>query len=40
MYFSHKNTILKAYDGNFKDIFRAIFDAEFKAEFEEARPGL
>ncbi|RKK06110.1 NADP-dependent isocitrate dehydrogenase [Pseudoroseomonas wenyumeiae] len=35
VYFSHKNTILKAYDGNFKDIFRAIFDAEFKAEFEK-----
>ena len=35
VYFSHKNTILKAYDGNFKDIFRAIYDAEFKAEFEK-----
>jgi isocitrate dehydrogenase len=35
VYFSHKNTILKAYDGNFKDIFRSIFDAEFKAEFDK-----
>jgi isocitrate dehydrogenase len=35
VYFSHKNTILKAYDGNFKDIFRAIFDAEFKAEYDK-----
>ncbi|MBX9697979.1 MAG: NADP-dependent isocitrate dehydrogenase [Acetobacteraceae bacterium] len=35
VYFSHKNTILKAYDGNFKDIFRAIYDAEFKAEYEK-----
>jgi isocitrate dehydrogenase len=35
VYFSHKNTILKAYDGNFKDIFRAIYDAEFKPEFEK-----
>jgi isocitrate dehydrogenase len=30
VYFSSKNTILKAYDGRFKDIFQAIFDAEFK----------
>ena len=36
VYFSHKNTILKAYDGNFKDIFRAIYDAEFKSRFEAA----
>ncbi|MBC7432043.1 MAG: NADP-dependent isocitrate dehydrogenase [Rubritepida sp.] len=36
VYFSHKNTILKAYDGNFKDIFRAIYDAEFKTRFEAA----
>ena len=35
VYFSHKNTILKAYDGSFKDIFRAIYDAEFKAEYEK-----
>jgi isocitrate dehydrogenase len=35
VYLSTKNTILKAYDGRFKDIFQAIFDAEFKAEFEK-----
>jgi isocitrate dehydrogenase len=35
VYFSHKNTILKAYDGNFKDIFRRIYDEEFKAEYEK-----
>jgi isocitrate dehydrogenase len=33
---STKNTILKAYDGRFKDIFAEVFDAEFKAEFEAA----
>ena len=33
VYLSTKNTILKAYDGAFKDIFQAIFDAEFAAEF-------
>ena len=38
VYLSTKNTILKAYDGSFKDIFQAVFDAEFKAEFE--RRGL
>jgi len=36
VYMSTKNTILKAYDGEFKDIFEAIFDAEFKAEFDAA----
>src|ERR1700735_3213598 len=36
LYLSTKNTILKAYDGRFKDIFAEIFDAEFKAEFEAA----
>jgi isocitrate dehydrogenase len=36
VYMSTKNTILKAYDGRFKDIFAEIFDAEFKAEFEAA----
>jgi isocitrate dehydrogenase len=36
VYFSHKNTILKAYDGQFKDIFQAVFDAEFKARFAAA----
>ncbi len=34
VYLSTKNTILKAYDGTFKDIFQAVFDAEFKAEFD------
>ena len=34
VYFSHKNTILKAYDGNFKDIFKSIFDAEFADKFK------
>ena len=33
VYLSTKNTILKAYDGRFKDIFQEIFDAEFKSEF-------
>ena len=33
VYLSTKNTILKAYDGRFRDIFQEIFDAEFKAEF-------
>ena len=33
VYLSTKNTILKAYDGQFKDIFQAIFDAEFKDKF-------
>jgi isocitrate dehydrogenase len=36
LYLSTKNTILKAYDGRFKDIFAEIFESEFKAEFEEA----
>ena len=31
---STKNTILKTYDGRFKDLFQEIFDAEFKADFE------
>jgi len=34
VYLSTKNTILKAYDGRFKDIFQEIFDAEFKAEYD------
>ena len=37
VYLSTKNTILKAYDGSFKDIFQAIFDAEFKAEFDKRK---
>ncbi len=36
LYLSTKNTILKAYDGRFKDVFQEIFDAEFKAKFDEA----
>ena len=36
VYLSTKNTILKAYDGRFKDIFQAIYDAEFKADYEKA----
>ncbi|TWP32907.1 NADP-dependent isocitrate dehydrogenase [Leekyejoonella antrihumi] len=35
VYLSTKNTILKAYDGQFKDIFQRIFDAEFKAAYDE-----
>ncbi len=34
VYLSTKNTILKAYDGTFKDIFQDVFDREFKAEFD------
>jgi isocitrate dehydrogenase len=34
VYLSTKNTILKAYDGAFKDIFQQVFDAEFKADFD------
>ncbi len=37
VYLSTKNTILKAYDGRFKDIFQAIFDAEFKAEYDKRK---
>ena len=36
VYLSTKNTILKTYDGRFKDLFQEIFDAEFKAKFEAA----
>ncbi len=36
VYLSTKNTILKAYDGRFKDIFQTIFDAEFKTDFDKA----
>src|SRR5207342_2143049 len=36
LYLSTKNTILKAYDGRFKDIFAETFESEFKAEFEAA----
>ena len=34
VYLSTKNTILKAYDGRFKDIFQKVFDEEFAAEFK------
>lgn len=34
LYLSTKNTILKAYDGRFKDIFQIIYDSEFKERFE------
>ncbi|MGL4296595.1 MAG: NADP-dependent isocitrate dehydrogenase [Aestuariivirga sp.] len=37
VYLSTKNTILKAYDGRFKDIFQEIYDTEFKAQFEKAK---
>jgi len=36
VYLSTKNTILKAYDGRFKDLFQEIFDAEFKEKFDAA----
>ncbi|MEY4966605.1 MAG: hypothetical protein RL274_2188 [Pseudomonadota bacterium] len=34
VYLSTKNTILKAYDGRFKDLFQEIYEAEFKSKFE------
>ncbi|HYU59254.1 MAG TPA: NADP-dependent isocitrate dehydrogenase [Solirubrobacterales bacterium] len=34
VYMSTKNTILKTYDGRFKDLFQEIFDSEFKSDFE------
>ncbi|MBN9051752.1 MAG: NADP-dependent isocitrate dehydrogenase [Rhizobiales bacterium] len=37
VYLSTKNTILKAYDGRFMDIFREVFDKEFKAEFDKRK---
>ena len=36
LYLSTKNTILKKYDGRFKDIFEEIYQQEFKAKFDEA----
>lgn len=36
LYMSTKNTILKAYDGRFKDIFQEVYEAEFKTKFAEA----
>lgn len=37
VYLSTKNTILKAYDGKFMDIFQKVYDEEFKAEFEKKK---
>jgi isocitrate dehydrogenase len=37
VYLSTKNTILKTYDGRFKDIFQQVFDSEFKSEFEKRK---
>ncbi|MES2906488.1 MAG: NADP-dependent isocitrate dehydrogenase [Pseudomonadota bacterium] len=37
VYLSTKNTILKAYDGRFKDLFQDVFDAEFKDKFAAAK---
>merc|ERR1719327_1163167 len=37
MYMSTKNTILKKYDGRFKDIFEEIYQAEYKSKFEELK---
>jgi len=37
VYLSTKNTILKAYDGRFKDIFQQVFDQEYKEKFTQAR---
>jgi isocitrate dehydrogenase len=34
VYMSTKNTILKTYDGRFKDLFQEVFDADFKSDFE------
>ncbi|MEU0392878.1 NADP-dependent isocitrate dehydrogenase [Streptomyces sp. NPDC006208] len=36
VYLSTKNTILKKYDGRFKELFQEVYDAEFKAEFDRA----
>ncbi|MCS6837565.1 MAG: NADP-dependent isocitrate dehydrogenase, partial [Bdellovibrionaceae bacterium] len=37
LYFSTKNTILKEYDGLFKDIFQSIYEKEYKSEFEKKK---
>jgi isocitrate dehydrogenase len=39
VYLSTKNTILKTYDGRFKDIFQEVFDKEFAARFKEKKIG-
>ncbi len=36
VYLSTKNTIMKKYDGRFKDLFQEVFDTEFKADFDKA----
>ncbi|MEO1045344.1 MAG: NADP-dependent isocitrate dehydrogenase [Pseudomonadota bacterium] len=36
VYLSTKNTIMKAYDGRFKDLFEEVFESEFKAQFDKA----
>jgi isocitrate dehydrogenase len=36
VYMSTKNTIMKKYDGRFKDLFQEVFEAEFKADFDAA----
>jgi isocitrate dehydrogenase len=36
VYLSTKNTILKAYDGRFKDLFQEVYEQEFKADFDAA----
>ena len=36
LYLSTKNTIIKAYDGRFKDLFQQVFEKEFAAQFKEA----
>ncbi|WP_439532906.1 NADP-dependent isocitrate dehydrogenase [Polymorphobacter sp.] len=36
VYLSTKNTILKAYDGRFKDLFQEVYDADFKAQYRKA----
>jgi isocitrate dehydrogenase len=36
VYMSTKNTILKAYDGRFKDLFQEVFESEFKSDFDQA----
>jgi isocitrate dehydrogenase len=39
VYLSTKNTILKAYDGMFKDVFQHTYDEDFKAEYEKRGLG-
>jgi isocitrate dehydrogenase len=39
VYLSTKNTILKAYDGRFKDIFQHVYETEFKSQFEALKIG-